>query len=252
VNPPLVSLLGVKICSLPVEAVIQRITDSILAKKKIYLAYANAYAINLAYEYPWFREFLNNAALTFCDGFGVKWGARLLGHDIPERYTPPDWFPRLAAVCAERHFTLYFLGARPGVAEKCAEQLRNHFPGLIVAGSHHGYFDKTEGSTDNQAVIRSINILNPDILVVGFGMPLQEHWLMENWSQLDTRVALPVGAMFDYLTGEVLRAPHWMTDHGLEWFGRLVFEPRRLSKRYILGNPLFLWRLLKQRFGFLE
>jgi N-acetylglucosaminyldiphosphoundecaprenol N-acetyl-beta-D-mannosaminyltransferase len=251
-QPPRVNVLGVEISTLPVDGAIELISRTIASGDRAILSYVNVYALNLAYENPWFKEFLNHAALTFCDGFGVKWGARLLGHKIPERYTPPDWFPHLAHACYLQGFSLYFLGARPGVAEKCANLLSNQYPGLIVSGSHHGYFDKSQESTENQSVIELINKEKPDILVVGLGMPVQEKWLKENWDHLDASIALPVGAMFDYLAGEITRAPRWMTDHGLEWLGRLVVEPKRLSQRYILGNPLFLGRLLKQRFGFLE
>jgi N-acetylglucosaminyldiphosphoundecaprenol N-acetyl-beta-D-mannosaminyltransferase len=177
----------------------------------------------------------------------VKWGARLVGGDLPYRYTPPDWFPRLVEVCAAHEHTLYFLGAHPGVAERAADQLRAALPGLQVVGTQHGYFDRSAGSAENAVVVRAINAVRPDLLVIGLGQPAQERWLTENWTDLNARVALPVGAMFDYLTGEVRRAPRWMTDHGLEWLGRLLVEPGRLVQRYLVGIPLFLWRLLKQR-----
>jgi N-acetylglucosaminyldiphosphoundecaprenol N-acetyl-beta-D-mannosaminyltransferase len=83
-------------------------------------------------------------------------------------------------------------------------------------------------------------------------MPLQERWLMENWDHIDANVALTGGAVFDYVSGELQRAPRWMTDNGLEWLGRLLIEPRRLWKRYLIGNPLFIWRVLKQRLGLLH
>jgi N-acetylglucosaminyldiphosphoundecaprenol N-acetyl-beta-D-mannosaminyltransferase len=83
--------------------------------------------------------------------------------------------------------------------------------------------------------------------VVGFGMPAQEKWILENWNSLNVHIVFPVGAFFDYLAGDVVRAPRWMTDHGLEWLGRLLIEPRRLWKRYVIGNPLFIWRVLLQK-----
>jgi N-acetylglucosaminyldiphosphoundecaprenol N-acetyl-beta-D-mannosaminyltransferase len=100
---------------------------------------------------------------------------------------------------------------------------------------------------ENQAVIQAINAAKPDILIVGLGTLHQEHWLKENWHSLEAHVALAVGAAFDYVSGEVARGPRWMTDNGLEWLSRLVVEPRRLWRRYVIGNPLFLWRILLQR-----
>ena len=96
------------------------------------------------------------------------------------------------------------------------------------------------------------NAVKPNILIVGFGTPLKERWLMENWDRIEVNVALTGGAVFDYVSGELRRAPRWMTDHGLEWLARLIIEPCRLWKRYLIGNPLFLWRVLKQRLGLLS
>ncbi len=96
------------------------------------------------------------------------------------------------------------------------------------------------------------NAVKPNIIIVGFGMQPQERWLMENWDRIEINVALTGGAVFDYVSGELRRAPRWMTDHSLEWLAWLIIEPRRLWKRYLIGNPLFLWRVLKQRLGLLS
>ena len=244
-----VNLLGVDVCTLSVESLMNFVSRTTLAGGKARAVYANIYAINLAQDLAWFRDFFNRSDVVYCDGFGVKWGARLLGLRIPYRYTPPDWIKLLAAECARQNFSLYLLGARPGVAKKVVVILKQQFPDLRIVGTHHGYFDKSPGSIENETVLKAINATSPDILLVGLGMPLQEHWLMENWDRFEAKVALPVGALFDYMAGELPRAPHWMTDHGLEWVGRLIVEPRRLWRRYLLGNPRFLWLVLKQRFG---
>lgn len=247
-----IKILGVNIRTSSLEDILQFITSEDIKNQIKVVTYANIHALNLAYSLPWFRDFLNRSDVVFCDGVGVQLGARLLGQRLPQRFTPPDWLGRLAALCAERGFSIYLLGARSGIAEKAAAKLKQASPGLIVAGTHHGYFDKTPGSAENEAVIAKINRLSPDLLLVGFGMPLQERWLAENLQRLNVRVALPVGAAFDYVSGEVRRAPRWMTDHGLEWLGRLVIEPRRLWKRYLIGIPLFFWRVLLQRLGLLR
>jgi N-acetylglucosaminyldiphosphoundecaprenol N-acetyl-beta-D-mannosaminyltransferase len=144
---------------------------------------------------------------------------------------------------------LYILGAKPGVAEKARDFFLNKYPGLYIVGIHHGYFNKGINNLENNIVVQDINEKKPDILIVGFGMPMQEYWISENWGQMNVPVVLPVGALIDYMARVVPRAPRWMTDHGLEWLGRLIIEPRRLWKRYLLGNPIFLWRVLQQRFG---
>lgn len=222
-----------------------------LGKRGMVLS-GNVHSLNLAYRQAWLRLFMNHADLVRLDGAGLRLGARVLGHPTPPRATWADFAWQLAAFAEPRGFTFFFLGGRPGVAEKAAARLRERHPDLQIVGTHHGYFDKTPGSPENEAVVHAINAVKPNILIVGFGMPIQERWLMENWDRIDANVALTAGAMFDYVSGELRRGPRWMTDHGLEWLARLIIEPRRLWKRYLIGNPLFLWRVLKQRFGLLR
>jgi N-acetylglucosaminyldiphosphoundecaprenol N-acetyl-beta-D-mannosaminyltransferase len=207
----------------------------------------NAHCLNLAYRDAVLRNFLNGAEIVFCDGAGVMLAARLLGRRIPERITYADWMWRLAAFAASEGHTLYFLGACPGVAEEAARRLTERFPALKIAGTHHGYFDHATGSSENEGVIQEINAAKPHILVVGFGMPRQERWLMANWDRVDANVALAGGAVFDYVSGRLRRGPRLLTDNGLEWLARLIVEPARLWRRYLLGNPLFLQRVLRQR-----
>lgn len=246
---PSARVLGVRIHAISVRQLLSVMAQSIVRGDRLTMAYANAHALNLACEQPWFRAFLNQSEIVFCDGFGVKWSARLLGHRLPQRFALPDWLGQLAQVAGRHGFTIFLLGARPGVAEKMAALLHSQVPALRIVGTHHGYFDKSPGHPDNEAVLRAINTAQPDIVVVGLGMPTQERWLSENRARLEARAALLVGAAFDYLTGEMQRGPRWMTDHGLEWLSRLVIEPRRLWRRYLIGNPLFVWRIVRQRFG---
>ncbi len=242
-----IQILGVTIHTLSLPQLLAYIEQRIKQRQQTIIAYANVYAMNLAYVQPWFRAFLNQSDLVFCDGFGVKVAAKLLGHNLPQRFTPPDWLDQLVTLASAQGWSLFVLGARPGVALRAANRLRDQAPGLQIAGVHHGYFDKTPGSAENEAVVQYINAVNPDILLIGFGMPLQERWLHENWPRLTAHLALPVGAALDYVAGEVQRGPRWMTDNGFEWLARLVIEPRRLWRRYLVGNPLFLWRIVQER-----
>jgi N-acetylglucosaminyldiphosphoundecaprenol N-acetyl-beta-D-mannosaminyltransferase len=204
----------------------------------------NAHCLNLCYEDPKLRDFMNGARVVFCDGAGVMLAARILGRRIPERITYADWIWQLADLAAAQGFSLYLLGARPGVAREAARRLKERYPDLEIVGVHHGYFDHGAGSA---AVVEEINAAAPDILLVGLGMPLQERWLMENWQRLDVRVALTGGAVFDYASGRLRRGPRFLRDNGFEWLARLLAEPRRLWRRYLVGNPLFLLRVLRQR-----
>ena len=245
-----INVLGVGVDPLTVEELHAEIGRFVEDGRHALVLHANAHGLNLAHRDPRLRGILNRARIVFCDGSGVMLAARLLGRRrIPERITYADWTWKLAAFAEARGFSLFFLGGRHGVAEKAAGRLKECFPNLTVAGVHHGYFDRAPGSPENDAVVREINAARPDVLLVGFGMPLQEFWLAENWEKVDASVALTGGAVFDYVAGELERGPRFLTGHGLESVARLLVEPRRMWRRYVLGNPLFLFRVLKQRLG---
>jgi len=245
--PAPVEILGVQVHPLTVDELHEQLAAVIDVNGRARVLHVNAHGLNLAAERPWLRAFLNTAEIVFCDGAGVMLGARLLGYHIPQRITYADWMWQLAAFCAGRGFSLYFLGARPGVAAAAAAQLQARYPALKIAGVQHGYFNQAADHEENQGVIARINETGADILLVGMGMPRQEQWLRDNWTRLQINVALTGGAVFDYMSGELRRAPRWMTDNGLEWLGRLLIEPGRLWKRYLLGNPIFLARVLASR-----
>ena len=245
-----VNVLGVGVDPLTVEELHERMLGFVENGDHALVLHANAHGLNLAYRDERLRGFLNGAQLVFCDGAGVMLAARILGGRLPERITYADWAWRLAAFAAAEGFSLFFLGARPGVAQAAASRLRERHPGLEISGIHHGYFDHSAGSPESEAVVEEINAAAPDILLVGFGMPLQEYWLLENGRRLDTGVALTGGAVFDYVSGKLSRGPRLLTGNGFEWLARLLVEPRRLWRRYLIGNPLFLLRVVKQRLGF--
>jgi N-acetylglucosaminyldiphosphoundecaprenol N-acetyl-beta-D-mannosaminyltransferase len=245
-------VLGIQLSTCGQVELLDAIGQGIKMESKMIVLSGNVHSFNLAYRQPWLRNFFNRADIVRLDGAGVRLGAWILGYRTPSRMTWADFAWDLAEFAEPRGFTFFFLGARPGVADKAAVNLKARYPDLRVVGTHHGYFDKTPGSAENEAVIEQINAVKPNFLIVGFGMPLQERWLMENWDRIDANVALTGGAVFDYVSGELQRAPRWMTENGLEWLGRLLIEPRRLWKRYLIGNPLFIWRVLKQRLGLLR
>jgi N-acetylglucosaminyldiphosphoundecaprenol N-acetyl-beta-D-mannosaminyltransferase len=216
-------------------------------RRRLLVTHVNVHGLHIACRTPWYRDFLNASDITYCDGMGVQLGARLLGERIPERYTLADWYPQLMAMLAENEFSVYLLGSRPEVVQTAAENLQARFPHLQIAGTQHGYFDHARNSEENRAVVAAINAAQPDFLMVGMGMPLQERWLMENWANLQVNVALTCGAIFEYMAGVMRHGPAWMTQNYLEWLFRLIDRPNRYAKRYLVENPLFLLRVLRQR-----
>lgn len=240
-------VLGVRVDPVSVERLHAEIVRAAREDRRALILNANAHCLNLCHRDPELRAFMNRADVVFCDGAGVMLAARMLGGRIPERITYADWVWQLAALCEAEGLSLHFLGARPGVAAIAARRLEERFPELRIAGVRHGHFDHAAGSEENGAVIEEVNAANPDVLLLGLGMPTQERWLMENRGRLNVRVALTGGAVFDYVSGELRRGPRFLTDNGFEWLARLVIEPRRLWRRYLVGNTLFVLRVVRQR-----
>lgn len=243
-------ILGSKVTSLTVDELHQEIKCIIDKNRKELILHTNVHGINLAQKHKWLKGFRNSAYIVHCDGAGVVWGARMLGFHIPGRITYADWLWELAAFCELNHLSMYFLGAKPGIAEKAAKNLLKKFSNLKILGTYHGYFDKK--GPESKMVIALLNELKPDILLVGFGMPEQERWIKENWSQISAHVFLAGGACFDYLSGSVRRCPKWLANSGFEWLFRLLLEPRRLFVRYVIGNPKFVFQVILEKLGFLK
>jgi N-acetylglucosaminyldiphosphoundecaprenol N-acetyl-beta-D-mannosaminyltransferase len=239
-------VLGVGIDTLTLDGVLDRIQAAASGSGRMLIAHANITGLNLAYEQPWLRDFYNHCDLVYCDGMGIQLAARWSGKPIPERFTLADWVWQLAGLAAGR-FSLYLIGNPPGVAERAARALQAGCPGLQIAGTQHGFFDKSPGDAENEAAIAAINACQPNILLVGFGMPIQERWLYENWPRLKVNVAITCGALFEYLAGDLKRGPRWMTQNYLEWLARLVISPRRYWRRYLGDNVYFLMWIMRQK-----
>ena len=238
------NILGVYLDVIDRNGLHQAIGSSVAGGGRDVYAYANIHAINLAQQFPRVKSFFNSAHVVYCDGEGVRLGARLLGFALPPRVVLTYWVWELCALCVERGFSVYFLGAHDDVIRLAAGNAARRFPQLKIKGWHHGYFEKQ--GPENESVIRTIHDAAPDILLVGFGMPVQEDWIEMNRARLNVHAILPAGSLFDYMAGTKSIAPEWMANHGLEWLYRLMQEPGRLWKRYLIGNPLFFIRVLLQ------
>ena len=206
--------------------------------------YVNAHVVNRSRNTPGLADALRRADLVYCDGYGVRLAARALHRDVPHRMTGADWIWGLAALCELAGQSIYLLGSEPPTAHQAAERLRHWYPQLDVAGSHHGYFEV--GSPHCERVIEDIVQRRPQIVLVGMGTPKQELWADRYADELGGAVEWTVGALFDYVSGHTPRAPRWLADNGLEWIFRLAIEPRRMWRRYLIGNPVFLSRVLAE------
>ena len=211
------------------------------------VSYVNAHELTQTFSDDSLRAALQRSDLVYCDGYGVRLATKAIGLPVPHRMTGADWIWGVAALCEAHGRSLYLLGSDAGAAHEARATLERWYPRLDVRGAHHGYF--RTGSPHSERVVEHIAEVKPDVLLVGMGTPLQEQWVDHYFDRLDARVVWTVGALFDYVSGRVPRAPHWMADNGLEWIFRLGVEPRRMWRRYLLGNPMFLWRVMNERQG---
>jgi exopolysaccharide biosynthesis WecB/TagA/CpsF family protein len=240
---PSLTILGVRVACLSRAQALEELSRLHGAGTSSAVAFVNAHTLNLASRDSRLREALNRAALVLNDGAGLSLAARMQGARFPDNLNGTDLTPELLTLAAERGWSVFLLGARPGIAEKAAAELKERHPGLAVAGVQDGYFplDKV------QEVKATIRASGASVLVVAMGNPLQEIWLDEHLEETGCRLGVGVGAFLDFAAGVVPRAPAWIRRAGIEWVYRLSQEPRRMWRRYVAGNPAFVLRLLMDR-----
>ncbi len=243
-----VHLLSRRITCMPVPAIIQAIHSACVQGRKITVANYNVHSFNLSMLLPWFYNFLQSAEITHCDSTGILKALEFMGLKLPLDYRASytALMPELLEHCNQNSFSIFLLGSKPEYLEAALDKLRSEYPNIRVDG-HHGYFD-IENLEQNEAVIQKINHANPNILVVGMGMPLQENWIRLHRSRLKVNVIMAGGAVIDRLGGIVSDCPAFLSERGLEWLYRLCREPKRLAVRYLLGNPAFVLFLALAKF----
>jgi exopolysaccharide biosynthesis WecB/TagA/CpsF family protein len=206
------------------------------------LAYVNAHTLNLAVHVDDLRRSLGRSRLVMNDGVGLSLAARMRGERFPENLNGSDFTVRLLQLAASRDWGVFLLGGAPGVAEAAAERLMERIEDLRVVGVCHGF----TGESD-ELLVQRVRDAQASLLIVALGSPRQEIWLDGNLEATGALVGVGVGAFLDFSAGRVRRAPRWMNALGIEWCFRLLQEPRRLWRRYIVGNPVFLLRAWRDR-----
>lgn len=208
------------------------------------LCYVNAHSLNLAYVNAQYRAVLAGADLVLNDGIGLQIAARMQGRAFPINLNGSDFTLSLLRLAAARGWRVFLYGGHPGVAEAAAARLESKIEDLQVVGVCDGYV-----SAPAAEIVAQIKRAQADILIVALGQPAQELWIHEHLAETGCQLGLGVGAFLDFISGRITRAPRWMNRLGIEWLFRLVQEPRRLWTRYLVGNPLFLWRAWRYRGG---
>lgn len=235
-----VDVAGVRVEAFTESSLVERVLEMATSDGVDVAVGVNAHVCNIARRNARFRQLLARSE-TYADGQSVVWAARMLGGHLPERLATTDLAEPILRAAAEAQLPVYFFGAEPGVAEQAAERLRERIPGLALK-AHHGYVKPAEISD----VFDDIAAHGTRILFVGMGDPAQRFWVDDHAAQLPPAV-LTCGGLFDWLSGSNRRAPEWMIRGGLEWLWRLMIEPRRLAKRYLLGNPSFMLAVARQK-----
>lgn len=176
------------------------------------------------------------------DGMGVVLGARMLGHDVPERVAGVDLFHELLAMSARKGYSVFLLGAQDEVVAETARRVESLYPGLKLAGYHHGYF-----WDDEETMVNKVRESGAQLLFVAITSPKKENFINRWREQLGVTFVMGVGGTFDVVAGKVKRAPLWMQQWGMEWLYRVIQEPRRMWKRYLVTNSKFAWMLIKAK-----
>ncbi|MFB3814966.1 MAG: WecB/TagA/CpsF family glycosyltransferase [Terriglobales bacterium] len=243
--PDCFPVLGVNIAAVQVPDVIRCLEEWIAEGRTHFVCVTNVHVVMEAQKDAEFRRLLNAADMCVPDGMPLIWVARQRGLRLSRRVAGPDLFLEFLRATAEKGYSHFFYGGAEGIPEKLVQELRREFPGLRVAGAYSPPFRRLTEQED-AAVVEMINRAAPDVLWVGLGCPKQERWMFEHRDRLKVPVMLGVGQVFDIYAGTLRRAPRWMCEWGLEWFFRLMSEPRRLWRRYLVYNTQFVLSLFRE------
>jgi N-acetylglucosaminyldiphosphoundecaprenol N-acetyl-beta-D-mannosaminyltransferase len=243
-----INVLGVGISVLNLRTALAAIADAVRARRKGYICVTGVHGVMEAQDDVEFKKILNGAFLCTPDGMPMVWAGRWDGHPEMARVYGPDLMLDVCAWSESSGCRHFFYGGADGVAQKLAQKLTARFPKLQVAGTYTPPFRRLNAE-EEQALAAQITATRPDILWVGLSTPKQERFMVEYLPKLDVTLMAGVGAAFDFHSGRTRQAPRWMQRNGLEWFYRLCSEPRRLGRRYLRNNPLFVAKYTAQRLG---
>lgn len=228
-------ILGIELDVVTISELNYYVSEIIKDNKREIIANHNLHSLYLLNDDDSLQKFWHKAYLTHIDGMPLIWWGKLLGYEIEKKHriTYLDWIHPLLEVANKNGWKLFYLGAKPGVANLASEKLSNKYPNISFK-VHHGYFNTDPDSSDNSYILDLINSFQPNILMVGMGMPRQEKWIIEHFDDLQANVILNCGACFDYIAGEQKVPPRKIGRLGLEWLFRFLSDPKRLFSRYFI------------------
>ena len=182
------------------------------------------------------KNIVDNASMVLVDGKPLVWISKLYGKPLKAKISGSDLVPLLCEVAAEKGYKIFIIGGKDGIAEQAKEKLESQLPKIKIVGTYAPPFGFEKDESELNKINQMISKAHPDLLITCFGCPKQEKWIYENIEKYDAKVSVCAGATVDFLAGNVKRAPHWMSEHGLEWFYRFLQEPKRMFKRYFVDD----------------
>jgi N-acetylglucosaminyldiphosphoundecaprenol N-acetyl-beta-D-mannosaminyltransferase len=242
------NVLGVGISILNLDTALAAIAEAVRERRQGYICVTGVHGVSEAQEDPAFRHILNGAFLNTPDGMPMVWMSKLTGYRGIDRVYGPDLMLKVFQWSQSSGCRHFFYGGAPGVAVELKARLEARFPGANIVGTYYPPF-RPLNAEEERALTAQVAAARPDMLWVGLSTPKQERFMAAYLSRLDTTLMVGVGAAFDFHAGRVRQAPRWIQRSGLEWFYRLCSEPRRLGKRYLRNNPLFVGRAFTQITG---
>lgn len=239
-----IKIFNIKIHPLRRAEFISIIKSNLESGKQISQFGVNSATVNDIVRNEELAKTINNADLVHIDGMSVVWALRSLGYNVPERVATPDLADDILALANKENFSVFLFGAKETILDLCRKNLEKIYPGLRIVGCRNGYYTPEEEGS----IFEMINKAKPDILLLGMSSPKKELFFENYRAKLNAKYILGVGGYFDIVSGLIKRAPKWMQDSGMEWFYRLLQEPRRLWKRYLIGIHQFFWLITKEKF----
>jgi N-acetylglucosaminyldiphosphoundecaprenol N-acetyl-beta-D-mannosaminyltransferase len=242
------NVLGVGISAINIPLAVSTVDGWIARGEQHHVCVTGVHGVMESQSDPTLREIHNRAGLVTPDGMPMVWLSRLSGHRHVEQVCGRDLMYAICEQSERMGYRHFFYGGADGVPELLAERLKERFPRLQVVGTYSPPFRPLTEEEDEE-IVRMINEAEPDIVWIGLSTPKQERWMSAHRDRVRAPVMFGVGAAFDFHAGLLKQAPRWMQRVGLEWFYRLLMEPRRLWRRYLTNNPVFVWRIFLQRMG---
>jgi N-acetylglucosaminyldiphosphoundecaprenol N-acetyl-beta-D-mannosaminyltransferase len=246
-----VNILGVQISSISNDDLFAAFRQQILHKQKKQVCITPVNSVLAAVKSEQVKTIYNNADYVLCDGMPIKWAASFLNTPIVERITGLDLLPNLVELCAKNDFSIFLLGASPGVGDKLKDIILTKYPqAKVVVGVYVPPFMTAFTAVENDKMITAVNAASPDVLLVSLTAPKQDIWIAQNKHALNATLLVGIGGAFEVMAGLAKRAPKWAQKAGLEWLYRFIQEPKRLFRRYFIEAPLFIPLIIRQKWGY--